>query len=64
MLPPWPGSAWPGLRRSSADRDSSDLDDPFTGFDLWLIASAGLGLALMGAGLRALAAQPPLGVTR
>jgi hypothetical protein len=37
---------------------------PFTGFDLWLIASAGLGMTLMGAGLRLLAAQPPVGVTR
>jgi hypothetical protein len=31
---------------------------PFTGFDLWLIACAGLGMTLMGAGLRLLAAQP------
>jgi outer membrane biosynthesis protein TonB len=37
---------------------------PFTGFDLWLIACAGLGMTLMGAGMRLLAAQPPLGVTR
>jgi hypothetical protein len=37
---------------------------PFTGFDLWLIAIAGLALTMMGAGLRLLAAQPPLGVTR
>ncbi len=38
---------------------------PFTGFDLWLIACAGLGMTLMGAGLRLLAAvQPPVGVTR
>jgi hypothetical protein len=38
---------------------------PFTGFDLWLIACAGLGMTLMGAGLRLLAAaQPAVGVTR
>jgi hypothetical protein len=37
---------------------------PFTGFDLWLIAVAGLALTMMGAGLRLLAAQPPVGVTR
>jgi hypothetical protein len=36
---------------------------PFTGFDLWLIAVAGLALTMMGAGLRLLA-QPPVGVTR
>lgn len=35
---------------------------PFTGFELWLIATAGLGLAMAGLGLRLLA-QPPLGVT-
>jgi hypothetical protein len=32
---------------------------PFTGFDLWLIASAGLGMTLMGAGLRLIAAAQP-----
>ena len=37
---------------------------PFTGFDLWLVACLGLGMTLMGAGLRLLAAQPPVGVTR
>jgi hypothetical protein len=38
---------------------------PFTGFELWLIAAAGLGMTLMGLGLRVLdAAQPPEGVTR
>ena len=38
---------------------------PFTGFELWLIAAAGLALTLMGLGLRLLAAQPPaVGVTR
>lgn len=37
---------------------------PFTGFDLGLIAALGVALVLMGAGLRLLAAQPPVGVTR
>lgn len=37
---------------------------PFTGFELWLIASAGLALTLMGLGLRLLAQPPAVGVTR
>jgi len=54
-----------GVAIESGSAPGSSLEQlPFTGFDLWLTAAAGLGLALMGAGLRVLAAQPPLGVTR
>jgi hypothetical protein len=53
-----------GARAAAGATSPTPGQLPFTGFDLWVIACAGLGMTLMGAGLRLLAAQPPLGVTR
>ena len=59
-----PGGGTAGSTTQGTGSYASAAYLPFTGFELWLIAAAGLGLLMMGGGLRLLAAQPAVGVTR
>jgi hypothetical protein len=59
-LPTFRGSMLTALEQGAAPAQQL----PFTGLELWLIAAAGAAMTLMGLGLRLLAAQPPVGVTR
>ena len=53
LLPAAAGAAAPGVTPVTVAEQL-----PFTGFDLWVIAAAGFGMALAGVGLRLLADAP------